>query len=328
MLEINSVEYNKRLSKYKKELKRTEEVWKEIFIKGCKTNYAISNFGNICNMETGKTKENDFARGKYININFKISDIKSINTSLHRLVAFYFCEIPKELKEQGFSYDKLVVNHINGIKSCDAAFNLEWVTEKENMQHAFNTALCTEIFGEKSHLSKITEKEVKEICKLIMKKKTNKEISELTGITEKTIQHIRSKEDWVKVTEKYDFPKLSANIPYSLDENKIHETCKLLELHKYSDPEIAKMCNLKRETVKDIRLGKRRTDISSQYNIDPAPFNPINDEMIESVCKLLEEGKLSQRKIAKEAGISQCLVSEIYNHKKFTEISSKYNFNN
>lgn len=41
----------------------------------------------------------------------------------------------------------------------------------------------------------------------------------------------------------------------------------ILELKKYKDPEIAKMFNVKRELVKDIRTKRRRTNISKFYNI-------------------------------------------------------------
>lgn len=324
-LEINSDEFNKRISKYEEELKDTEEIWSEIFIKGEKTKFAISNYGNICNMKSGKIRKPDYRKGKYYNVGLKYSE-GVYKISIHRLVAFYFCKIPKRLRKQGFTYEDLVANHKNGIKSCNAAFNLEWISQKENMTHAFETGLCTDIYGENSHLSKITEKQVIEICELIMEKKTNKEISELTGISKKTIQHIRAKEDWIQISGNYDFPKLGNSTPYSMDDDKVHEICKILVLHKYSDADIARKLDVRREYVKDIRLGYRRTDISSQYDFDPSPYNPINDDMIKNVCKLLEEGELSQRKIAKKIGISQCLVSQIYHHKKFTEISSKYKF--
>jgi len=331
MLKDRKEEYLEKLNKYNKKLAESKERWHYIYLDNMKSYYKISTHGRILNTETGKIIE-----AHHFNDDNEIIDYylrptiifngKKYRFQMHRMVAFYFCKIPKRLEKFGFTYDNLVVNHKNGIKTCNASFNLEWVTEKENMQHAFNTRLCIGIFGENSHLSNITEKQVIEICELIMDKKNNKEISELTGVTEKTIQHIRSKEDWKTITEKYDFPKLGVAIPYSIPDEKIHEVCKLLVLHKYSDPQIAEIVGVTRENVKDIRLGRRRTDISSQYDFDPSPFNPISDEMIKSVCKLLEEGKLSQRKIAKEVGISQCLISEIFNHKKFTEISSKYKF--
>lgn len=324
-LKIGSIEYNQKLSEYEEKLKNRKEVWRTIYVNGNPTKFSVSNFARIRDRKTGKIKEYDYNRGKYFSIDLKDGH-NLIDTSLHRLVAYYFCEIPKRLKDQGLSYDQLVVNHKNGIKSCDASFNLEWVTQQENMQHAFKTKLCSDIFGELSHLSKIKKQDVIKICKLIMDKKTNKEISEITGIGKKTIKHIRSQEDWKEITLLYDFPKLSDKVPYMCDEKKIHEVCKFLELHKYSDSEIAKKTGVDRRYINDIRNKRRRTDISNQYNIKSNPVTLINEEMIITTCKLLEQGNISQRKIAKIVGISQCTVSEIYNHKKYTNISCNYTF--
>jgi hypothetical protein len=159
-----------------------------------------------------------------------------------------------------------------------------------------------------------------------MEEKNNKEISEILGVTEKTVQHIRSGETWKNLVKKYNFPKLSDVKPYTRDEKQIHEACKLLELHKYSDVEIGNRCGLSREYVKDLRNKKIRTDISSLYNIDSSPVKPISESQIHKVCQMLSEKKYSQAKIAKECNISQAVVSYIYTKKKYTSISKNYNF--
>jgi transcriptional regulator with XRE-family HTH domain len=320
-------EFSKRLYEFYSDVEKIKkkEQWHIIYINGEKTNYAVSNLGSLTNLKTGKVKECPYGRYNYVARRIKVGN-KGVKFLLHRLVAFYFCKIPKRLREQGLTYKDLVVNHKNGIRSCNAAFNLEWVTQRENMEHAFNTGLCTDIYGEKSHLSKITNEQAEQICKLIMERKTNKTISEMMNVSEKIIQRIRSKEDWNEISDKYDFPKLTDTVPYSNDESKIHEVCKLLQEHKYNDFEIAEMTGMDRRYINDIRNKKRRTDISSQYNIDSSSVKPLSDDDIKKACELLEKGELSQRKIAKECNMSQNVVSRIYNKKIYTEISQNYNF--
>lgn len=254
----------KELLDYHWTLSKKIEKWKNIKIDGKKTGYKISSFGNICNKK-GKIITSHDKKGIYAQINITV-DGTEYNFLVHRLVAMYFCKIPKRHSKNGLTFDDLVVNHKNGLKKCNASFNLEWVTSKENTDHAWKNGLCDEIRGEKAHLAKITEKEAVQICELIMKKKSNKEICEELGVTDKSVQHIRSGESWKHISSKYKFPKLGKAKPFQISNDTIHKICKKLELKKLSDPEIAKEFGVSREFVRDIRLKKRRTKISQFYN--------------------------------------------------------------
>ena len=251
---------------YEEKLKNHKERWKWIKDEnGVKTNYKISNHGRV--KDTISNTINDFKKqnNRYYRVRLKIGG-KSKDYSIHRLVAEYFCEIPKRHKEKGLTYKDLIPNHIDGRKHHNASFNLEWITGKENTKHAWKTGLCDNIRGEKSYLAKMTEKQAIEICELIMKKKTNEEISKEVGVTKKQIQHIRSKECWKHITSRYQFPKLQEAKHYTTPESTIHQICQLLETKKYINVEIAKMCEVKREYVKDIKTHRRRKDISQNYN--------------------------------------------------------------
>ena len=256
---------NKELLDYHYKLSKRKEKWRAIKINGKKTGFKISSFGNVFSPKKNRIIVSEDLGGIYAQIYF-VFEGKDYNFQVHRLVAMYFCKIPKRHLKNGLTFDDLVVNHKNGLKKCNASFNLEWVTSKENTDHAWKNGLCDDIRGEKAHLAKITEEQAIKICELIMKKKTNKEICEELGVTDKNVQHIRSGETWKHIASKYKFPKLSTNKPFQLTDDIIHQICKKLELKTLSDPEIAKEFGVSRETVRDIRLKKRRTNISQFYN--------------------------------------------------------------
>ena len=56
--------------------------------------------------------------------------------------------------------NKLFINHIDGNKLNNNITNLEWVTNSENMLHAFKTGLQKPIGGTKHYNSKLTIKQV------------------------------------------------------------------------------------------------------------------------------------------------------------------------
>ena len=70
---------------------------------------------------------------------------------VHRLVAAAFVENPHRHKE---------VNHKNGNKQNNNADNLEWVSRRENMRHAYSTGLAVNKNGEEATRAKLTQAEV------------------------------------------------------------------------------------------------------------------------------------------------------------------------
>ena len=255
----------KELLDYHWKLSKKTEKWKNIKINGKKTGYKISNFGNVYIGKKDKIITSHDKKGIYAQVCISFNS-NEYNFLVHRLVAEYFCKIPKRHLKNGLTFKDLVVNHKNGLKKCNASFNLEWVTSKENSDHAWKNGLCDEIRGEKAHLAKITEKEAIQICEFIMKKKSNKEICEELGVTDKSVQHIRSGETWKHIAYKYKFPKLGKNKPFQISDDIIHNICKKLELKTLSDSEIANEFGTYREFVRDIRLKKLRKKISQYYN--------------------------------------------------------------
>lgn len=101
-------------------------------------NYAISNFGNVMNVNTKKilTPQNK----EYLTVTLhNVSNKRGKkgyrkNYKIHRLVAKYFIENPD---------NKPYVNHKDGNKHNNHVDNLEWVTAQENTVHAYKNKLIS-----------------------------------------------------------------------------------------------------------------------------------------------------------------------------------------
>lgn len=103
-----------------------DEVWKDI--KAYEGLYQVSNLGRVRCLK-GKSErilKQRKDRNGYIKIHLSKHG-KRKYTTLHRLIAQAFIPNPE---------NKPQVNHIDGTKHNNCLDNLEWVTQKENMQHA------------------------------------------------------------------------------------------------------------------------------------------------------------------------------------------------
>ncbi len=121
-----------------------KEIWKDI--KNYEGLYQISNFGNVKSLEkyryNGKkyyTQKEKILKQQVDKNGYKVIVLhrnKEIQAfKIHRLVAQAFIPNPK---------DKAEVNHIDGNKANNNIHNLEWVTTKENVHHAFKNHLVSQ----------------------------------------------------------------------------------------------------------------------------------------------------------------------------------------
>ena len=179
-------------------IKRNFEIWKPLT---GYPDYEISNMGRVKSLERivkhidGRNrlyKEKILKPGKYYSgypLVYLTAQKKIKSHVIHLLVIKHFGEPQPTPKHE--------CNHKDGIKENNWESNLEWMTKKENAQHARDLDLCNPVCGENHYRAKLTEKEVKEIRKLY---KTGeyfyKQLGKIFKVNIKSIGNIINYKTW------------------------------------------------------------------------------------------------------------------------------------
>lgn len=105
------------------------ELWLPVV--GLEQYYAISNHGRVYSLRYKRLLRPASASNGYLIVDLRL-DMSHNYRRVHRMVAESFIPNPD---------NKSYVNHIDGNKLNPRIHNLEWVTAKENSQHAVKTGL-------------------------------------------------------------------------------------------------------------------------------------------------------------------------------------------
>lgn len=89
-----------------------------------------------------------------------------------------------------------VINHIDGCRTNNRIWNLEYVTPARNAKHAFETGLYQSLKGSRNGASKLTETKVLQIKRLLAKGQSAASIGRKYGVSDVTVCWIRSGKLW------------------------------------------------------------------------------------------------------------------------------------
>lgn len=192
--------------------------WKKIIIND--TICYVSNTGTILDENKIKIKEyENSSKYKTVWIHSKNNKQKCYPRLVHRLVAQAFIPNPE---------NKPQINHINHNIKLNWVENLEWVTSKENIRASINDG--NQVIGMNHKNSKFTDEQIHQVCKLLENPDIMlSDIANKTGVSIKTINHIRFDNGWHHISNLYNIIKNKRiNGPkYSLISKKIIDLVKI-----------------------------------------------------------------------------------------------------
>lgn len=170
---------------------------------------------------------------------------------VHRLVAMAYLDNPEGLP---------AVNHKNGDKTDNHVNNLEWCTQKDNIQHAIETGLQKPIpYDEMRSLS---DEEAHEVCSLLDSGFRVKDISSILGYNQNTISRIKAGITYKEISKDYNFRSVPSSNRVSTQ--KAIGICEALQ-EGISVSKIVKKFNTSYYLVSIIKKRQKYTEISKTY---------------------------------------------------------------
>lgn len=111
------------------------------------SNYGVSMKGEVMSYRRNKLLKPNVVTGGYLTVTLSTNGMKK-QCLIHRLVAQTFIPNPKKLP---------VINHLNGIKSDNRVSNLEWCSQKKNIEHSWEKGLSKRIYNNPKKSKKVRQ---------------------------------------------------------------------------------------------------------------------------------------------------------------------------
>lgn len=135
-------------------------------------NYSVNEAGQVRNDKRGRILTPLVLSKGYHGYRLYINKRVARTIKAHRIVAIAHIPNPNKLPQ---------VNHKDGIKAHNYISNLEWATNLDNMQHAYNTGIKKNEFKYKDKIPNVFK-----LSKLYSQRK----VGEMLGIPKSTINYM------------------------------------------------------------------------------------------------------------------------------------------
>jgi len=158
------------------------EIWK--WVPGYEGKYKVSSRGRVKSVKrkyvtVDRIFGKSLHRSGYFYVDLRKDQIKK-HFLIHRLIGLAFIDNP---------FNKTDINHINGNKMDNRVENLEWVTRKENINHAISIGLWD--LGEDNSQAKLSNKDVIDIrCRYKNRTDLQKDMAKEYGVSKSLINQI------------------------------------------------------------------------------------------------------------------------------------------
>lgn len=263
---MRSILQNQEMINYQEFWNRVSSAYPDV-----KDHYYISSAGRVYNIKRNAFMTYSESDGGYLRITVRTKDSKAKIFLTHRAVLLAFDYNP--------DHEILESNHVDGNKSNNSIFNLQWTTRKENAEHAAKTGLYLK--GESQPGSIYNEHIIRRICHGLSEGWKAEYIARYAGLdytdsVRVTIGQIKRGISWKHISKDYEFKDRSDyNI---LNDTQIHTACVLINSGVKDTIEILRCLGISYASlsydarskyvncISDIRNGKRYKHIVREYD--------------------------------------------------------------
>lgn len=237
------------------------ELITDVVLNNVRPYYYVSNYGRIFSVLSNRLLEPTIADTGYLVVSLGRNDGSRYTVYVHRAVLLTFKYIE--------GCENLQVNHKDTIKINDYLDNLEWVTIAENIIHALDNGLLQT--GEQCSWTKVTDKQVHEICKLYIDGHGITEISRIISCGVDSVFNIIHGNNRIDISSQYNIVIRNKN---TFTDEQVHNMCQIFTENRNFDIAYKIIC----DTLKINPTVNQKKYINKIFWKHPKMYNRITSQ--------------------------------------------------